>query len=197
MSDKRMFILARSSIWLGFLFIGVAILGNLSHAMSQLRILMPIGFYGSVSFLFLGFIFDYYDTRNLNSPLRREQAGGVLMETTFDKFIKNNPEENEKFRIEYASFLESESLDEATNAVFNAAFDPETYRDPRSAEYKSGVKAGIKYRLLKLKGSENFEILKCPYPPGSAQADAWYSGCQEGNRLGLDAFMKERKPDGK
>lgn len=49
-------------------------------------------------------------------------------------------------------------------------------RDPRSDEYKAGVRAALLYRL---DGRE----IKCPYQMGTAQADAFYSGLDEGHRI--------------
>ena len=54
-------------------------------------------------------------------------------------------------------------------------------RDPRSKEYKSGVLAALKFRL-----GESCAVGMCPYPLGSAQQDAWFSGIDEGHRLGRD-----------
>ena len=46
-------------------------------------------------------------------------------------------------------------------------------RDPRSNEYKAGVFAAIQNRL------ENF-LSVCPFGPGTAQADAYHAGWDEG-----------------
>jgi len=59
--------------------------------------------------------------------------------------------------------------------VFDIAF--RKARDERSAEYKLGVLNCLKVRL---DGEKN---LSCPYPTGSAQADAYFAGIDEGRAL--------------
>jgi hypothetical protein len=56
--------------------------------------------------------------------------------------------------------------------LFSAAFDKP--RDPRSTEYKAGVRALLVLRV------HGLDIIR-PYPMGTAQADAFYSGVDEGN----------------
>lgn len=58
--------------------------------------------------------------------------------------------------------------------LFKAAFD--VPRDPRSAEYKEGVRACLAYRVTGAR-------LRSPYPMGTVQADAFYAGVDEGNQL--------------
>ncbi|MFC5550748.1 hypothetical protein [Massilia aerilata] len=58
--------------------------------------------------------------------------------------------------------------------LFRAAFDRP--RDPRSAEYKEGVRAILVYRI---KGG----LTRCPYAMGTASADAYYAGTDEGHRI--------------
>ena len=53
-------------------------------------------------------------------------------------------------------------------------------RDPRSPEYKAGVLEALKFRL-----GEIVEM-RCPYKIGTAHADAWFSGTDEGHRRGRD-----------
>lgn len=48
-------------------------------------------------------------------------------------------------------------------------------RDPRSGAYKAGVLAALRFR-------EIHAPMRCPWPIGSAEADAWYSGTEEGHR---------------
>ena len=62
--------------------------------------------------------------------------------------------------------------------LFDEAFS--IPRDPRSHEYKMGVLAALKYRLGEITS------MQCPYRTGTAQADAWYSGTQEGHRRGRE-----------
>lgn len=66
--------------------------------------------------------------------------------------------------------------------LFDEAF-PEggRYRDPRSQAYKDGVRACIEGRLRKTAG-EKMDI-PMPYAPGTAEADAYYSGIDEGHAI--------------
>jgi len=54
------------------------------------------------------------------------------------------------------------------------AFD--NRRDPRSAEYKAGVMAVLEFRINKRK-------ITSPYTPGTAQADAFAAGIEEGHSI--------------
>lgn len=62
--------------------------------------------------------------------------------------------------------------------IFDDAFSRP--RDPRSDEYKRGVFNALNYRLGVVQG------LNCPYPVGSAQADAWFAGTSEGYALAAE-----------
>ena len=64
--------------------------------------------------------------------------------------------------------------EDMARALFNAAFSRQ--RDPRSREYKNGVLAALRFRV-------NDEPIKCPYLPGTATADAYYAGTDEGHRI--------------
>lgn len=55
--------------------------------------------------------------------------------------------------------------------LFEQAFS--TARDPRSDEYKAGVKAALMYRAAGVP-------IKRPYEIGTAEADAFYAGQDEG-----------------
>jgi hypothetical protein len=68
--------------------------------------------------------------------------------------------------------------------IFNAAFA--TPRDPRSAEYKQGVLDVLKYRL----GEANVVGWKMRYTLGTAQADAYFAGCDEGHRRAREYLEK-------
>ena len=57
--------------------------------------------------------------------------------------------------------------------LFDAAF--ETYRDLRSAAYREGALAALRYRLGEA------EHLRQPHQLGTAEADAWFAGSDEGN----------------
>ena len=57
-------------------------------------------------------------------------------------------------------------------AVMREKFD--VPRDPRSDEYKAGCRAALEFR----KGVN--KAAPCPYKTGTAQADAWFAGWDEG-----------------
>lgn len=59
-------------------------------------------------------------------------------------------------------------------AIMAAAFN--TARDPRSPAYRAGVRAALVFRLAGTR-------MVLPYPLGSAQADAWLYGKEEGHSL--------------
>lgn len=50
-------------------------------------------------------------------------------------------------------------------------------RDPRSPEYKAGVRAALEKRF-------NGVAIACPYELGTAAADAFLSGLDEGRAIG-------------
>jgi hypothetical protein len=60
------------------------------------------------------------------------------------------------------------------NKLMKAAFDKP--RDPRSDEYKAGVRAALTFRI-------NGEHTANPHKPGTAQADAFFSGIDEGHSI--------------
>jgi len=62
--------------------------------------------------------------------------------------------------------------------LFAKAF--EGPRDKRSEEYKLGVLEALRFRLGEISG------MRCPYAPGTAQADAYFAGTDEGHRIGRD-----------
>lgn len=75
------------------------------------------------------------------------------------------------------------------NQLFNAAFDKP--RDPRSAEYKAGALAALEFRVMGLP-------VPCPHSPGTAQADAFFSGLDEGHaiwRRHVEAEKRSAAPD--
>lgn len=49
-------------------------------------------------------------------------------------------------------------------------------RDPRSAEYREGVRDLLLYKLVEKR-------LKNPFVPGTAFADAWWAGVEEGKLI--------------
>lgn len=52
-------------------------------------------------------------------------------------------------------------------------------RDPRSAEYKAGVRAVLDYRL-------HGKQMSLPFRIGTAAADAYFAGTDEGHRIWRD-----------
>ena len=60
-------------------------------------------------------------------------------------------------------------------AIFDEAFKPG--RAPRSDAYKQGVMACLRLRV------DGLAYEACPYPEGSAQADAYFAGVEEGRQL--------------
>jgi len=60
-------------------------------------------------------------------------------------------------------------------AVFDKAFEPG--REPRSDAYKQGVLACLRVRI------DGMELVKNPYPAGTAESDAYYAGVSEGRAL--------------
>lgn len=67
--------------------------------------------------------------------------------------------------------------------LFAEAFAPDTHRDSRSIAYKNGVRAAIE-KTLRVR-----DRLACPYKVGTAQADAWFSGREEGRRI-ADKYLE-------
>lgn len=62
--------------------------------------------------------------------------------------------------------------------VFAQAFP--SYREARSNEYKSGVLEALRYRFGEI------DRMQCPFGSGTAQADAWHAGTDEGHRRARD-----------
>lgn len=69
------------------------------------------------------------------------------------------------------------------DSLFNEAFAKNLHRDPRSEEYKAGVRAALTYRLHGTK-------IQCPYRTGTSQADAYFAGTEEGHRIWRRAVEK-------
>ncbi len=70
------------------------------------------------------------------------------------------------------------TVDELMREIF------ERPRDPRSDEYKAGVRAVLDWRI-------NAIPVKCPFA-ALVQQDAFYAGCQEGHRRASDARFPYR-----
>jgi hypothetical protein len=75
---------------------------------------------------------------------------------------------------------------ELLNSLLSSAFDAGLHRTPRSAEYRSGVRA---FLLARLGG----ESLTNPCELGSASADAFYAGMDEGRRILADHVEQRAK----
>ncbi len=56
-------------------------------------------------------------------------------------------------------------------------------REPRSPEYRQGVRDLLLFKLVD-------KPLANPWPPASAQADAWYAGVTEGKDVHLQNMCK-------
>jgi hypothetical protein len=69
--------------------------------------------------------------------------------------------------------------------LFEEAFNHP--RSPRSPEYKAGIKAALLYRF-------NHKEINLPYPAGTSQCDAWFSGLDEGHAIFRN--YEKRFPDG-
>ena len=63
----------------------------------------------------------------------------------------------------------------AATLIFNKAFKKP--RDPRSPEYQNGALCALRYRLGEI------GKIHCPHPIGTAQADAWFAGVDEGHAI--------------
>lgn len=68
----------------------------------------------------------------------------------------------------------------------NAAFAPESTRSPRSEAYKLGVRELLNSRTQGMR-------LVCPYKMGTAEADAFYSGVDEGNYIWRDHLVAQAR----
>lgn len=66
--------------------------------------------------------------------------------------------------------------------LMRAAFDRP--RDPRSDAYKRGVRELLNCKTMGVK-------FHCPYMMGTAEADAFYSGSDEGNRIWREHLESE------
>lgn len=76
--------------------------------------------------------------------------------------------------------------------LFSSVFN-QSFRDPRSNEYKNGFRASAFNRLLADTYPQHRKVL--PYPIGSVQADAYFAGAEEGVRVALD-WQQKRSASG-
>ena len=70
--------------------------------------------------------------------------------------------------------------------LFDSAFS--VTRDPRSDAYRHGVLDILKYKLREI----NPTFGKSNYVMGTAEADAYYAGCDEGHRIARE-YMAEQE----
>lgn len=70
--------------------------------------------------------------------------------------------------------------------IFDNAFPPT--RETRSPEYRQGVLDILMYRL----GEKNTGFVAGRYLSGTAAADAYYAGCDEGHYLAHEHLKKTR-----
>ena len=79
-------------------------------------------------------------------------------------------------------------MNTTAQALLDKAFYPG--RPPRSQAYKNGVLAALRFRL------GESDRVRCTYPEGSAEFDAFFAGTEEGHRRWRE-FMDARHPDRK
>ena len=72
-------------------------------------------------------------------------------------------------------------------AIFEAAFS--VPRDARSEAYKAGVLDVLRHRLGEVSGCAQ----KCEFTLGTAEADAYFAGCDEGHRRASDYLNTQKK----
>lgn len=73
----------------------------------------------------------------------------------------------------------STSPRELVDCILNHAFDSALRRTPRSKEYREGARAALFQRLIG-------KPFASPYQEGTAAADAFFAGADEGRRLHAD-----------
>ena len=57
-------------------------------------------------------------------------------------------------------------------------------RTPRSPAYREGVLVALRFRLGEL------PAIRCPYPAGTAEADAFHAGADEGHAIARNALKE-------
>lgn len=97
------------------------------------------------------------------------------------------------YRKDRSMVIKDEAL-----SLFNEAFSINKMRTPRSDAYKKGAYDAIYYRLCRIDGiiDAKGKGPDCPYKIPSAEADAWFSGCQEGSSIALSARQDRVRKDG-
>ncbi len=88
----------------------------------------------------------------------------------------------------FTSMSVSPAMSPATliERLLAAAFAPALNRVPRSSEYTVGVRALLLGRLVR-------RPLACPYKLGTAAADAFFAGVDEGSRIWAD-YVRDQSP---
>ncbi|MCP4304683.1 MAG: hypothetical protein GY788_07370 [bacterium] len=105
-----------------------------------------------------------FDTRGDNALWAAAQGTADDMELTLAELEESG---------DYAIPTTTHAVD-LPEILLNAAFTKP--RTPRSPAYKAGALAQLRFRAIGHKPA-------CPYPHGTADADAWYSGSEEGAKL--------------
>ena len=70
----------------------------------------------------------------------------------------------------------------SVQSLFDKAFSRP--RDPRSAAYKTGVKAALASRI------DHVRVV-CPFGVGTAESDAFFAGTEEGHRIWREAVAEK------
>ncbi len=72
----------------------------------------------------------------------------------------------------------------SAQSLFVSAFLNSIHREPRSPAYKTGVLAAIKYRM------GEYPDITYNYQPGTAEADAFHAGVDEGHAIARKALSE-------
>lgn len=78
-------------------------------------------------------------------------------------------------------------MKETAQTLLDQAFYPG--RPPRSQAYKNGVRAALRFRL-----GESGRV-RCTYPEGSAEFDAFFAGTEEGHCRGREYLESKKKEE--
>lgn len=72
--------------------------------------------------------------------------------------------------------------------ICDAVFSPKRARNPRSQAYKTGCLHALQHRL------DDKPMGRMPYDLGTAEADAYFAGCDEGRLLATMIARGEYTP---
>jgi hypothetical protein len=72
------------------------------------------------------------------------------------------------------------------DSLMAQAFAPSRCRTPRSAVYRAGVRSILAMRI-------DGAAYCCPHNPGTVEADAFWSGTDEGHHICNDAGIPQRQ----